>query len=46
MRGATSLGPRVAKADEEVRQAMEKDALFLKYYSKSKETGARASDDA
>ena len=45
MRGATSLGPRVAKADEEVRQAMEKDALFLKY-SKSKETGARASDDA
>ena len=46
VRGATSLGPRVAKADEEVRQAMEKDALFLKYYSKSKETGARASDDA
>ena len=40
------MGPRVARADEEVRQAMEKDALFLKYHAKSKDAGARASDDA
>ena len=34
VRGASGLGPRVIKADEEVRQQMEKDALFHKYFTK------------
>ena len=33
------------KSDEEVRQQMEKDALFHKYFTKSNEGGAKGAFD-
>jgi glutathionylspermidine synthase len=36
LRGKSSQTTKVLEADEEARQAMERDAAFMKYYTKSR----------
>ena len=39
LRGFSSRGTRISEADEEAKKAMERDAVFYKYYSKQAEAG-------